>query len=279
MPKITIVTPSFNQGRFLESTMRSVLDQGYPHLEYMVMDGGSTDGSVDVIRRYADRLAYWQSSPDGGQAAAILQGFQRATGDILAWVNSDDLLLPGCLQAVGEFFLRHPLEQCVVGGCLIIDACGKPVLNRLGMPRVNPGHRLTFRQLLVGGYGFHQPATFWRRQAFFEVGGLDTALRFCMDMDLYLRLARRRPLARMSDILACFRQHQASKTSTLRDVQRVENELSWRRYGKYDIPMLLRVLLKSLYSIDNQLRNRLFLMKLWLGLAKMPRPAPDRDVS
>ena len=108
LPRISIVTPSYNQARFLEQSMRSILDQGYPNLEYIVMDGGSTDGSAEIIHRYAGWLAYWASEPDGGQADAIRHGFARATGEILAWVNSDDLLLPGSLGHVALQFCRHP---------------------------------------------------------------------------------------------------------------------------------------------------------------------------
>src|SRR5262245_41954229 len=101
-PRISIVTPSFNQARFLEQTVRSGLDQGYPDLEYIVMDGGSTDGSQDIIRRFAPRLAHWQSAPDGGQGPAILDGWKRATGDLIAWLNSDDVLLAGALDAIAS---------------------------------------------------------------------------------------------------------------------------------------------------------------------------------
>src|SRR6266699_3928213 len=103
--KISVVTPSFNQAIYLESTLRSVLEQDYPHVEHIVIDGGSTDGSVDILQRYASRLAFWRSEKDGGQAEAIAKGFQRATGDILCWLNSDDLFLPGALRAVAEVFM------------------------------------------------------------------------------------------------------------------------------------------------------------------------------
>src|SRR4051812_44065291 len=108
LPRVTVVTPSFNQGRFLEATLRSVLNQQYPDLEYIVLDGGSTDGSVDILRRYAAQLAYWHTRKDAGQADAIATGFEMATGEVLCWVNSDDILLPGALHRVGAFFRDHP---------------------------------------------------------------------------------------------------------------------------------------------------------------------------
>src|SRR5205085_2928876 len=120
-------TPSYNQGAFLEETLRSVLDQGYPALEYIVMDGASTDESPQIIRRYADRLAHWQSQPDAGQADAIAAGFARATGDIMCWVNSDDVLLPGALARVGAFFRDHPRAQFLYGNRLVIDAASREI--------------------------------------------------------------------------------------------------------------------------------------------------------
>src|SRR5687767_5199473 len=107
LPVISLVTPSLNQASFLERAIRSVIEQNYPNLEYIVMDGGSTDGSVDIIEEYSDRLAYWVSEPDGGQSAAINAGWSRSSGNVLAWLNSDDYLLPGTLQWPGQFFADH----------------------------------------------------------------------------------------------------------------------------------------------------------------------------
>src|ERR1044071_5583992 len=117
--KITVVTPSFNQAKYLETTLRSVHEQDYPCVEHIVMDGGSTDGSVEILRKYSAHLAYWCSEKDRGQADAIAKGFQRATGDILCWLNSDDVFLPGALRAVSEYFTRHPEAEVVCGGAYI----------------------------------------------------------------------------------------------------------------------------------------------------------------
>ena len=124
-PRISIVTPSYNQARFLEKTIRSVLDQEYPNLEYIVMDGGSDDGSVEILRRYSNRLTYWRSSRDDGQADAIKRGFTLATGDILGWVNSDDLLLPGSLEHVAHQFRQHRGADFLAGGFVPIDENGR----------------------------------------------------------------------------------------------------------------------------------------------------------
>src|ERR1039458_3148368 len=114
LPRITIVTPSYNQSQFLEDTIRSVLTQNYPNVEYFVIDGGSTDGSVEIIKKYERWLTHWESVPDKGQADAILKGFARSTGDIVGWLNSDDLYLPGCLESVGTYYAEHPKTECVV---------------------------------------------------------------------------------------------------------------------------------------------------------------------
>src|SRR6266849_8649816 len=115
LPRLSIVTPSYNQGGYLGQTIESVLSQDYPDLEYIVLDGGSRDGSVEIIRKVEPRLAYWRSSPDGGQTAALREGFERATGEVLGWLNSDDWLEPGALRTVGESFAAHPEVDIVHG--------------------------------------------------------------------------------------------------------------------------------------------------------------------
>src|ERR1035437_1184692 len=126
-PLITVVTPSFNQADNVERTIQSVLRQEYPALEYIIVDGGSSDGSVAIIRNYADRLHWWCSEPDEGQADAIAKGFARSGGEVLCWLNSDDILLPGALRAVGEYFRDHPLAEVVNGGAYCIDARDEPI--------------------------------------------------------------------------------------------------------------------------------------------------------
>jgi len=182
-PSISVVTCSYNQARFLDAAMRSVLEQRYPRLEYIVIDGASTDGSVDVIRRYANELAYWASEPDGGQTDALIKGFARATGDIQCWMNSDDLLEPGSLHEVARFFETHPQARVVYGDATWIDANGRPLKRKRehGFSR--------FVWMYDHNY-IPQPSTFWRRDLYEEVGGLDPRFDYSMDADLWIRFAQ-----------------------------------------------------------------------------------------
>lgn len=182
LPKISIVTCSFNQGEFLEETIRSVLRQDYPNLEYIIIDGGSTDGSVDIIRKYSDRLAFWVSEPDRGQTHALIKGFARSTGKIQGWLCSDDILESGALREVGQFFLQHPGAQIVYGDSSYIDRRGKV----LEVKRHMGFHRWI---LLHGQNYIPQPSTFWQRELYEKVGGLDENFDFRMDEDLWLRFS------------------------------------------------------------------------------------------
>src|SRR5258706_11224001 len=212
-PRISIVTPSYNQAPFLEQTIRSVLLQGYPNLEYIVMDGGSTDGSVEIIRKYEPLIDHWVSRKDDGQADAIFRGFERATGDVIAWLNSDDFYLPGALTAVGQFFARHPGVDLVSRGGYPTDVHGIVQRTRRGYPAYCPGIAPSFGALMTAGFPSLQPAMFWRRQAFFDVGGFDRSLFFCFDFDLLLRLTKRKRGRSLDRPLACFRHHPSSKTT------------------------------------------------------------------
>jgi glycosyltransferase involved in cell wall biosynthesis len=184
-PTISVVTPSFNQARFLEATIRSVLLQGYPRLEYFVLDGGSTDGSREVIERYAPHLAGWSSAKDGGQGDAINAGFARATGDVLAWLNSDDRYLPGTLARVARQVVANPDAAAWIGASRAVDDRGR-LLSTL-RPR---GLALpTLAEWSVEAR-FAQPASFYRRDVALRAGPLDVTLRSSFDVDFFLRLAR-----------------------------------------------------------------------------------------
>jgi glycosyltransferase involved in cell wall biosynthesis len=168
LPRITIVTPSYNQGQYLEATIQSVLGQGYPDLEYIIMDGGSTDESVTVIKKYEKYLAYWVSAPDGGQAAAVNAGFGRATGGILAWLNSDDTYLPDALRRAAET-LDDGKPDLVFGNCMyFIQESGQVILTNVGIAQ--QAYDLPTCDYLS------QSSTFWTRRAWDLVGPLDESL-------------------------------------------------------------------------------------------------------
>jgi glycosyltransferase involved in cell wall biosynthesis len=230
-PRISVVTPSFNQVAFLERTLTSVLDQGYPDLEYLVMDGGSTDGSVEVIRRYADRLTYWTSGPDGGQADAVNRGWQRSTGDVLGWINSDDFYLPGTLAFVAEFLDAHPEVDVLYGRCQVIGADGHPI-GLVGEP-------FDRRTMFLRRDQIPQPSTFIRRAALDRVGQIDVGLRYSLDYDLFLRLCRDRQPAFVDRPLAGFTVHADAKTTRDRSASRRESYAVRLRYAGWPDRALL----------------------------------------
>lgn len=204
-PRLSIITPSFNQAPFLEATLRSVLDQGYPDLEYIVIDGGSTDGSVEIIRRYADRLAYWVSEKDNGQSEAINKGLARATGEILAWINSDDTYLPGAFEAQAGYLCAYPEVDVVYGDCVYTTADGQLLQNAYGRP-------FSLTELLRFTIPY-QPTLFMRRTAIERAGLLDPAYHYAMDSEYWLRLhAAGARFAYHPQLVATYRLHGASKT-------------------------------------------------------------------
>ena len=206
LPVISIVTPSFNQGKFLEDTLRSVVSQEYPHTEHIVLDGGSTDESVEIIRRYARHLQYWASAPDRGQAHAINMGLAMAKGEVLGWLNSDDTLLPGALATVGKTFAEHPEVDLVYGDFIYTDVAGRPVRRR------HVFSSISYESLLYHDY-LGQPALFFRRSLYDKVGPLDEALYYCLDWDLFLRMWRVcRPL-HVPALLATYRLDHAAKSN------------------------------------------------------------------
>ena len=176
-PLVTIVTPSFNQAPYLETTIRSVLEQDYPNIEYIVMDGGSNDGSTEIIKRYADRLAYWESEKDKGQTDAINKGFARSHGEILAWLNSDDVLYPHAVREAVAYLTEHPECGLVYGDSDFIDAKGN-VIGRFNAKQTD------YKKLTEGYVHIPQQASFWRADLWKQVGPLDDTIYFAMDYDL-----------------------------------------------------------------------------------------------
>lgn len=206
-PKISIVTPSFKQAGFIERTIKSVLDQNYPNLEYYVQDGGSQDGTDEILSRYADRLAGWESRPDNGQSEAINLGLAKTSGEIMAWLNSDDILFPGTLAYVASYFNRHPEVDVVYGHRILIDEDDKQI-GRWMLPRHED-------EVLSWADYIPQETMFWRRRIWDKAGGqIDESFRFAMDWDLLIRFrevgAR---FARLPRFLGGFRIHMQQKTS------------------------------------------------------------------
>ncbi|MBK9711154.1 MAG: glycosyltransferase [Kouleothrix sp.] len=230
-PLVSIVTPSLNQGAFIADAIESVLAQDYPNVEYLVVDGGSRDETLDVLRRYAGRVR-WRSEPDGGQADAINKGVALTRGEIVGWLNADDVYAPGAIaRAVGEL-QAHPAAALVYGQAEFIDRSGTP----LGpCAQVEPFdlHRLIHHLDFIV-----QPATFFRRAAFAAVGGLDAGLRYCLDYDLWIRLALRYPVRYLPAPLARARVYPETKTASGGLERLDEIERMVRRYGRRRLPSL-----------------------------------------
>jgi glycosyltransferase involved in cell wall biosynthesis len=218
-PWISIITPSYNQGRFIEETIRSVLLQGYPKLRYVVIDGGSTDGSVEVIKKYSPWLTYWVSEPDHGQSHAINKGFAQARGDVIGWLNSDDVLHKNSLSAVGAYLSENQNCDFLAGFSEFRDITGHDIVWRVDkLPRSLP-------ELLEYPLGLYlaQPSVFLRRHVIDAVGPLNENLHYAMDLDLWLRIAEHHPIHVISQTLSWMRMHDGAKT--VRDNANVYGEV------------------------------------------------------
>ena len=208
-PRISVITPSYNQAKYLEQCIRSVLDQNYPQVEYMIIDGGSSDESQAIILKYAGRLAYWVSEPDRGQSDALNKGFRRASGDLVAWLNADDFYLTNALERVAEAYLRDPHASFYFGNGWRVDEKGDYKSDYF------PGGGVTFnREALIHGLNFIlQPATFIRRTALEQAGYLDEQLHYALDTDLWIRLSALANPVPVQAFLAASREYAQAKSS------------------------------------------------------------------
>ncbi len=204
-PLVSIVTPSFNQGKYLERTINSVLNQDYPNIEYIVIDGKSSDNSLEIIQKYSSRFAYWQSEKDRGQTDAINKGFSKASGQILAWINSDDTLEPQAVSQAVDYLLRHPDVGMVYGDCNFVDA-NDNIIGKFNAQQTD------YYKLKTGYVHIPQQAAFWRADLWKQVEPLDSSIYFAMDYDLWLRLAKISKIVYLPKLWANFRLHGDAKT-------------------------------------------------------------------
>ena len=278
LPRITVITPSYNQAEFLERTIRGVLDQGYENLEYMVIDGGSTDGSVGIIRRYEDRLAYWTSERDRGQTDAINKGLDRATGGVVAFLNSDDMYAPGALHRAAELMSGPDAARWLVGVCRTIDADDR--LTGAFEPRMPE----SFAKYLMHTSGMiPQPSSFWSTDLFRRHGRFDLGLHYCFDYEFNCRLLASGETPRIIDEpLASFRVHGASKGGSEPLKFGAERLVVAARYA-HCLPPAERLQLRRnlgyrrrLYAIQQAQRSGMH--NLWFDVLRQPWWLASPDV-
>jgi len=246
IPKISVITPSYNQGEFIEETILSIINQNYPNLEYIIIDGGSSDRSTEIIQRYESYLSFWVSEKDRGQSHAINKGFMKATGDIICWINSDDILMPNALQKVAEFFNSNEDVDFLNGHLLIIDKHSKIISNYFILNQKDFYAR-------SGIYYVAQQSMFWRRKLFDQIGFLKEDFHALMDREFLIRILRRnKKIGQLNEILAGIRKHEATKTALngtiwSRDASEL-NRLYGNSYGRKN-PNLTSLILYGLEKV------------------------------
>lgn len=270
LPLVSVITPSYNQGKFIEQTIQSVLGQDYGNIEYLVIDGGSTDNTLSIVRKYEKRLT-WVSEPDNGQTDAINKGFSRAKGDILCWLNSDDTYEPGAISRAVAYFLEHPDVMMVYGEGNEIDVNG-------GLIKRFPATQQYDLWKLIHVWDYIlQPTTFFRKNIFREIELPDTSLNWCMDWDLWIRIGCRFKVAYINFVFANSRVYSETKTdsgglkrlaeitSVMRKYGRRKYPLGYFLYGEDAIETIVRKNFRFIYTIIHRVfqLSRILLMRVF----------------
>jgi glycosyltransferase involved in cell wall biosynthesis len=260
LPRITIVTPSFNQAKYLPETIESILSQDYLNLEYIIIDGGSTDGSVDIIKKYESHLSYWVSEKDSGQSEAINKGFKKATGDLFNWINSDDILFPGALHRIAQAHVKHPEADLIVGAQARGDSEGR--IFKVSVPPCRFAIRPEHWVLPLG-----QQSTFVSARAYRRVRGVREDLHISMDMDLYYRIYSTggKPVL-ANGMVGMIRKHPEAKGTTSQGLWREEQARVFREYGISEISRKIAKSKMRLYRIlDGSYLRSFMLLQKWKG--------------
>ncbi|HBO16899.1 MAG: Glycosyl transferase family 2 [Candidatus Moranbacteria bacterium GW2011_GWE2_35_2-] len=229
-PKISIITPSYNQAEFIERTILSVLKQDYPNLEYIIMDGGSTDGTIEILKKYSDRVI-WKSEKDNGQSDAINKGLEMATGEIVAYLNSDDTYEPEAFKKVTEFFQKNPDKLWAYGKCKIVNENDQEIRKPITTYKNLLLKKFSYPKLLSENF-ISQPATFWKREIHAERGFFDENEHLCMDYEFWLRIGQKYPAGVINNYLANFRYYPNSKSGSVNKKQFQDELRLAKKYGK-----------------------------------------------
>lgn len=260
LPRITIVTPSFNQAKYLPETIESILKQDYPNLEYIIIDGGSTDGSVDIIKKYESSLSYWVSEKDNGQSDAINKGFKGATGVLFNWINSDDVLFPGALHRIAKAYTKNPDADLIAGDHARSNSEGRIFRVSAAPSRMalSPANWVVF-----GG----QQSTFFSAISYKRVGGVREHLNIIMDTDLYYRIyATGGRLAFANGMIGMIRNHPEAKGTTSKRLWKVEEARVLREYGISELSRKIAVLrMRFCRVLDGSYFRSFILLQKWKG--------------